>query len=269
MDKLNSLLSKTCAICGTHKPLSAFLLITSKESSTYGNICSSCRLAHKDKAIKPTEKDESSRTSTTETIDIKAKVQSELDQKKQWKEDTEEYHKDREKNELLDTGKTEKIERVAQEDKKRREGIFGRRPTSTSDNAKQEDARVATERQAQQAQSIDQTTKQETATKEEQKEKEIDLSVSVIDTGMGTLKEKQKGASFQHFLRANPTAASNTFGATPTNKNATPEKPKPTTSSNIGRTFAAPPTKTDAKNEPGKLDSPSEYVRKTWGPGSK
>lgn len=243
MNKTNSTLTKTCSSCGIQKPLSAFLQLSDKDSGTYGAVCSSCRQANRDKATTVIDVEDGTRTTTTATIDTKSKVQAELDQKQQRQQTEEDYHADRDKDELIETDRTKKIDTSSKDQRKHREGLLGRRSFLSAENktaASKSPIERAAQTAAQEAHNVDQVSKQETSTKEDLKEKDIDLSAPVEDTRFGK-KEKHKGTSFQHFSYAQ--------------------------SQVIGRSFTdtqqKPPT-----TEPTK-DTPSEFIEKNWGPGSK
>lgn len=239
MEKSNSALTKTCTSCGIQKPLSAFLQLSSKESATYGSICSTCRQANRDK--KPKDVEDASRTSTTATIDTKSKVQAEIDQKKQFQQTEEDYHAERDKDALNESDRTKKTDIGNKDQKKHRDSLLGRRSFLVADKktpASSTPTERAAQTAAQEAHNVDQVNKQETATKEDLKEKDIDLSAPVEDTRFGK-KEKYKGTSFQHFSYAQ--------------------------SSIIGKSF----TDSQAKTQESAKDTPSEFIEKNWGPGSK
>ena len=217
--------------------------LSGKDSGTYGSVCSSCRQANRDKTSPLIDAEEGTRTTTSATIDTKSKVQAELDQKQQRQQTEEDYHAERDKDALIETDRTKKIDTFSKDQRKHRESVFGRRSFLSTDNktsATKSPVERAAQTAAQEAHNVDQVGKQDTATKEDLKEKDIDLSAPVEDTRFGK-KEKHKGTSFQHFSYAQ--------------------------SQVIGRSFTDTQQKTPP-TEPTK-DTPSEFIEKTWGPGSK
>ena len=162
---------KTCANCGQQKPLSAFLQITGKETG-YGNICATCRKTLKDKVSK--EREDSSTSHTGHKIDSKAKVQAEIDKRQQRKEKEDLYHKEREKNEIRQSEKWEKMDSTAQDAKKYRAktSFLNSSPktkTVTSTPLPGSEEQIA-------------------------KESQFDFSAPVLDAGSG--KEKYKSARY-------------------------------------------------------------------------
>lgn len=236
MNKTDNPLTKICSVCGSLKPLSAFLQLSDKNEAIYGNICSDCRHANKGKNIEK-EGDETSQTKLTLTIDAKVRAQYEVDQKEHHDQTEEDYYKEREKDELQETKRLEKNERVKDE-KKIRSSLFDR--NSVTSPAKTTTQTINQQQVNQRLQQTEEIAKQETAAKEEQKEKDIDLTAPVEDTRFGK-KEKHKGVAFQHFSYAQSTV--------------------------IGKAFSNTSSQT-APSET-KKNTPSEYIEKTWGPGSK
>src|SRR5215208_1216873 len=90
-------LTKICGICGQQKPLSAFLELTGKEGAHYGIICSTCRKTQMEQTKLKKEPDESTTSSTGHRIDLKAKVQAEIDKRQLRKEKKDSDELDREK----------------------------------------------------------------------------------------------------------------------------------------------------------------------------
>lgn len=234
MTKPTSTPTKTCSACGIEKPLSAFLHMSGKESGSYGSVCATCRGANRDQG-KSKDIEEGSRTSTTVTIDTKSKVKGEQDTEKHLNKVEEDYHEERDKDELIENERLQKVDTTQKEERKHRESILGRRsflsatrpittPITPTERANQQAAR--------EAHNVAETTKQETTTKEDLKEKEIDLTAPVEDTRFGK-KEKHKGIGMDELRKQAP----------------------------LFRTFSAAPS------EPRK-DTPSEFIEKKWGPGS-
>lgn len=169
-------LMKTCSICGLQKPLSAFLIITEEEGTTYGNICAACRKAQR-KAIP--ENDESTTSTTGRTIDSKAKAHGDIDKKQQHDKTEEQYHEERDKTAEKETKRTEKII-ITTEEKKQRDLQKGKQSFLERHRTTQQ----ATEVFGGEAQTA--------------KEKQINLAAPVLDTHHG-LKEKHKGVMFNQF----------------------------------------------------------------------
>lgn len=113
-------LTKTCSSCGLSKPLSAFLQVSGPEGSTYTNICSTCRKTHPD-GLKSPEKDESTTSDTSHSIDSKSKVKADTDKRDLSKQIEENYFDDREKNELLQAKQIEKQGVLHKSEKEHRE----------------------------------------------------------------------------------------------------------------------------------------------------
>lgn len=121
---MNQTLTKVCSSCGQQKSLSAFLQL-SGEGTIYGNICSDCRKAGLDK---PKEtKEESTRSTTGNKIDAKAKVQREIDQRNIRNQLTEQYEEEKEKKEKKHHLHVEKRKEVATEEKSHRKNYIEKR----------------------------------------------------------------------------------------------------------------------------------------------
>lgn len=71
--------TRTCLACGLDKPLAAFLQLTGKQGTMYGNICSACR--SKSKPSELHDNDEQGSGASGLRIDSKTKVQQERDKK--------------------------------------------------------------------------------------------------------------------------------------------------------------------------------------------
>lgn len=113
--------TKVCSNCGQQKPLSAFLQMA--EGRGYGNICSTCRhAAIEDGASdESADQEESSTSKSRHRIDSKAKVHGEIDKRQLRKEKEEQYHQEREKNDLQRSEKWQKIIDSTQDSKKYRD----------------------------------------------------------------------------------------------------------------------------------------------------
>ena len=113
-------LMKTCASCGQRKPLSAFLQISGPEGSTYTNICAACRkttLA----SYKKREKDGTTTSDTSHTIDTKSKVKADTEKRDLSKQIEEEYFEDREENQQTAIKQIDITEKHIRSEKEHRE----------------------------------------------------------------------------------------------------------------------------------------------------
>lgn len=170
-------LMKTCSICGKQKPLSSFLQMTSKESSLYGTICSTCRKAEAEKA----KLGEAGSRETGRTIDARARVKSEADKKEKLEK---ERHADIEesKSETLDKTKLiDKNETKAKEARKHHNSFLSGRSflgQTKTEKTKADIAAKAVEIEDQHIQNTSETIKQTESSKEERQIKGIDTTVA-------------------------------------------------------------------------------------------
>ncbi len=112
-------LTKTCSHCGEQKPISAFLHMADAQGAIYGNICSSCRsILMGDKA--GAKDDERTRSDTRAAIDAKAKVQSEVDKRKQRQDQKTLDATAKQKEEAKRSIKTELTQKIESGEKKQR-----------------------------------------------------------------------------------------------------------------------------------------------------
>jgi hypothetical protein len=230
-------LTKTCSICGEVKPLSAFLQMSDTHATEYGNVCASCRRkAAESKGIP--ESDESTRSSSGETVDSKSKAQADADKKEAREEIKEEYYEERDEAATANTEKNEKSDQLQLKERFHRESFLNRSSFLTPDKkATQSQVNETKQRAArivEQAQGIAHAENLEQSAKEELREKGIDLTAPFIDTQIAG-KEKYKGLfnSFKTMLGKD-----------------------------------APITRSEQqKNAP--QESASDFVEKTWGPTSR
>lgn len=134
MGKSNISLTKTCSSCGQQKPLSAFLELTGSQGTTYGNICASCRKSHIEKLNQPAEPEESTTSTTGLKIDAKVKVKGEIDKRELFKQTEEQYLEEREKQEDKQLKHEQKVEHVAEDEKKHRKDFIEKRSFLDSSN---------------------------------------------------------------------------------------------------------------------------------------
>lgn len=269
MTKPTPALTKTCSVCGLQKPLSAFLQMQDKQGATYGSVCSTCR--HERKNGLTVGKEETTTTSSTVTIDSKAKVKLDTAKEDLFEKVETEYHEERDKNEVLESQEIKKTDQIQKEEKKHRETFLSRRPSVSSDkqfttNKAGESHQVA-EKSAQEALGAEKTTQQESATKQEQKEKNVDLTSSA-DTQIGKIKFRE-GESFKAFsARETSSAIARIFGKQAQQPQA-PQKQQPSSSTTWQ------PASTQSKDQQGKPadkienEGPGEFAERKWGPRSR
>jgi len=120
----NTRLTRICSVCGTQKPLSAFLEISSDRGTTYGTICATCRGAGLGKpGVKDT--DDASTSRTHFNIDAKARYQIELEQNRLAKAAKESHLDELKKRENITEDKTERSEVLKKAEKDFRERRLG------------------------------------------------------------------------------------------------------------------------------------------------
>ncbi len=117
-------LMKTCAACGLSKSLSAFLQVTGPEGTTYTNICATCRKAQMESPSGQNERDESTTSDTSHTIDSKTKVKSDTEKRDLRKQVEEDYFEEREKDQLIDEKVIEKQQSFHKDEKKHRDSFL-------------------------------------------------------------------------------------------------------------------------------------------------
>src|SRR5690349_18583867 len=86
--------TRVCASCGIEKPLAAFLQLSEKHGTVYGNICVTCR--SEGKTLKKEDKTEDERTTnpTGARIGAKEKIYADEDNKRHLKNLKELYRKE-------------------------------------------------------------------------------------------------------------------------------------------------------------------------------
>lgn len=195
-------LTKTCAVCGLQKPLSAFLqLAGSKGTTIYGNICASCRKTQSEKIALPQEPDDVTTSTSGKKIDTKAKVAGDIDRKQQWETTEEAYHAEREKEQKETKKETSKKE-TANYEKKKQESFLKSRTFITTDRKKatvRSDAKQPIEQTLQTAQNREQVERLVQVTKEEQQKADISLDVPFLDTQIAG-KLKHSGVAFKALI---------------------------------------------------------------------
>lgn len=113
-------LMKTCSNCGQRKPLSAFLQISGPEGSTYTNICAACRKTTLASDINR-EKDGTTSSDTSHTIDTKSKVKADTEKRDLNKQIEEQYFEEREENQQTQIKQIDKKEKYVRSEKEHRE----------------------------------------------------------------------------------------------------------------------------------------------------
>ena len=177
MSNPNFSLTKTCTNCGLQKPLSAFLQISGKEGSTYGNICSTCRKGVLDKP-KFSTPEESTTSDSGLKIDSKAKVHADIEKMQQRERVEDLYTEERKKDEKQNLERTQKKEGIVKDEKKHHQSFLDKR--SSSENKKTV---------------IEQSLLHEQAEKEPQ----IDLTVPFIDTQFSGKVKYEQSSVFNQF----------------------------------------------------------------------
>lgn len=225
----SSSFSKICASCGLEKPLSAFLELSGDAAGTYGSICGACRKTHMEK-MKSKDKEDSSRTDTGHKIDSKVKVAKDIDNKETAERTEEEYHKERDEDEILATDELEKKEIKQTVERRHRETFLDRRRVQhqtdkASENAKTHVALQEETRDEQNTQNF---------SRDENKKTEIDFTTPVIDTYIPG-KKKFEGVAIRAFANL---ARNSAIGSRLGNKQPEADKNKgPTLSEHIENTW--------------------------------
>lgn len=182
----NRILEKRCNSCGLLKPLSAFLQLSESGAAVYGNMCSACRKANKDKAS--AHIDEGSATSNTgHSIDSKTKVKSDNDKLELREQIKEQDEKEREEIEIIRSQKIERRTQTAEGEKSHRETYLKR---SFLDKTPSKNITPA----------------ESTYTAKEQAETKINFSAPVVDTQIAG-KIKHHSSVFNSFKNWLPKGA--------------------------------------------------------------
>jgi|GEM_PF-2208718 len=266
MTKPSTMLTKTCSVCGLQKPLSAFLQMEDKQGASYGSVCSSCRHEQKNK-IAPS-KDETTTTSSSITIDSKAKVKLDEAKENHFEQVETEYHEERDKNQIIDSKETQKTEQIQKDERKHREHFLSRRALfstdKTTNNQRASESRQFVEQAGKEAAATEKTAQQEKSTLDDKKEKDINLDNST-DTQIGKIKLTE-GVAFKTFItRETNSAISRIF-------NKQPAQPVSGQSSSLSSTWQQPAKQNKDQSKPSeanKNESPSEFAERKWGPRSR
>ncbi|OGT63271.1 MAG: hypothetical protein A3E85_06175 [Gammaproteobacteria bacterium RIFCSPHIGHO2_12_FULL_45_12] len=176
---------KTCSVCGMQKPLSAFLEVAGPKGNTYGNICSHCR---KDNLIqsrlKKPEKDRDASGKTGIQINSKSKVFSDTERREERQKVEEEYHEDRDLNELLALKVDEKKIGIAHKEKEHRTSFLNK---STTLDTKQQ---AASKSFADKTKQVQKALQQDDASTTDRRTKDIHFHVPFVASQTGELKFK-------------------------------------------------------------------------------
>lgn len=124
MSQTTPTLMKTCASCGLSKSLSAFLQVTGPEGTTYTNICADCRKTTLTSSSDQKERDETTTSDTSHTIDTKSKVKSDTEKRDLRKQVEEDYFADREEDQKVQVKITEKKQTHVENEKAHREDFL-------------------------------------------------------------------------------------------------------------------------------------------------
>jgi hypothetical protein len=213
-------------------------------------------------------KDDTSSTGSTVTIDSKAKVELDKAQEESFEKTETEYYEERDERGLAEKSDEIKKTDTHQKERQHRENFLSRRPAATTekrfDSNRTVESQQVVEKAAQEAGSVEKTSQQESATKQEQKEKDVDLTSSA-DTQIGKIKFRE-GESFKAFsARETSSAISRIFGKAPQIP-AAPQKQQPSVSSTWQQ-----PSKTQDQPDKAvdKNEGPSEFAERKWGPRSR
>ncbi len=250
----DSNISKTCISCGLEKQLAAFLQINGPEGSSYGNVCSTCRGSGLGKVIVIPEQDDErhSSSSTGLKIDAKSKIHIDIEKKQTVKNKQELDIEEKKKDELTTDKLLEKKEQKQDAETKHRQQYidpkkrdsflnYQSKKPPTSPFIAARDHEAALQKTALDQHGTLETLHKETATKQEEQLKSIDILN--IDTDLTQPKLKLQSAEFikavkaqgwlrtgaQHnpgierqFLAKNPASQQNSAKTTQTEKNADP-----------------------------------------------
>lgn len=138
MENFTTQLTRTCAICGIEKPLSAFLQLDKNHGTSYGKVCAKCR--SQGKTIKPTPTaTEDERSTAPSGIGIRGKEKIYADIKRDQKIHSlkELYKKELTKKEDVKDEKIERTNTIEAGEKKHREFyIDAKKQTQTPANKK-------------------------------------------------------------------------------------------------------------------------------------
>jgi hypothetical protein len=119
-----STLIKTCNSCGLPKPLSAFLQLSTTNQVIYGNTCSACRKANKDKPTTPVTEEGSTSSKIGLKIDAKTKVKSDRDRKLFHEHIQEVFEKERSDKKIAKKNRIEKRQLTAKKERSHHEGYL-------------------------------------------------------------------------------------------------------------------------------------------------
>jgi len=131
---MDTKLTKTCASCGQKKPLAAFLQLTGPQGRTYGNICVTCRKTQAENAQAPKEPEEELAPKLQLKIDAKAKVFDAVAKRQRQEFLQERNEKERQKQQQIESTKTQKTKSIAKHEREHRETLFEK---NRSDRVKQ------------------------------------------------------------------------------------------------------------------------------------
>lgn len=291
MAKQPPILKKTCANCGLQKPLTAFLQLSEPHGTGYGNVCADCR--KRDTEELHLDTDEGTRRETGGSrIGTHERIAAEEEKKSIQLEIDERYHEGRDEAEEKQSLVSEKGRVLAQDEKKRRESFLDKNRTYVDPANKDK-----------------QNTWQEILAEEPAiRETRINLSDAPQDTAIAGKIKYVQSSFFQQFLdwvdkssplaqaaqrvrhqqKGNPAQQKSTANAlqkirqnapvqkptAPAAKTETPPaKPKSewqsqSSSKSMFSKIEKPQTST-TKESPADKTTLTDYVKKTWGPGSR
>ena len=265
MTKASPSLTKTCAVCGLQKPISAFLQMSEKNGATYGSVCASCRHEQKDKAVIKKDEEDPSRIGLGLTIDAKARFEMKEKEMSLHEQIEEEYHKEREKaeeeetKELSKTGQLQEEKKKHQIEKQTKESFLTRRVVAPTDRKAETQRAVESHQQGERvalaAHGTEKTTQLEQAVKTEEREKNVEFGEVIVDVSKVKFKENP---FLKLFLdRERGIAMNRIFGQKPTSAPTQSQSQK-----------ATPAAEKSNANQP-ERETPSQEAERKWGPRSR
>ena len=248
MNKPNHALTKTCMSCGLQKPLSAFLQFSTTQGATYGNICVTCR---KSQQTQPKQHEDSEEKTRREIggskIRASERLAGEVDKKQRHEKLETLYKEEEKKDEKQKLERTLKTETRVKSERSHRESYLEKRSflDRTTDKTRRPESREQVfGGEAHRA-----------------KEAEVRLDAPII----GSMdREKYKTALFRQFKDWLGSNAPMVSAEERAQKSSSAGGAPPAAEKAAGT--AKEPAKAQEKPE---QESLADYVRQTWGPGSK
>lgn len=260
-------LTKTCINCGLHKPLSAFLEMSSSEGTVYGNICSTCRKTALEEMEKRKKADaEGSSTSESgKKIDGKMKVQTTADNRDLINRTNEEYHAERKLDEEINENKQQSDFKKEATQKKHHKDFLQKSSFLGTNTKPASKATAAQQQQANVAQGNEKSANQTVQRKEERIMKEFDTTVA--HQGDQTGQSKFKAHANRPLMEFLARISSAPIGKNVNQVKAASENKQ---SGTVNRSVS-PELRTDAnKEKPSAKDPAVQFIEEKWQrPGGK